>query len=119
VAVLPSYREALGLVILEAMALARPVVASDVGGIPEMVEDGVTGLLVAPRDPDALADAIVRLLTDHPFADTLGRNGYRLVRERFCVERMVAAIEVLYDDGWLAWRRRAGEPVPSPVTSAA
>ena len=119
VAVLPSYREALGLVILEAMALARPVVASDVGGIPEMVEDGVTGLLVPPRDPGALADAIVRLLTDHPLADTLARNGHRLVRERFCVERMVADIEGLYDDGWLAWRTRAGEPVATPAVSAA
>ena len=119
VAVLPSYREALGLVILEAMALARPVVASDVGGIPEMVEDGVTGLLVPPRDAGALADAIVRLLTDHPFADTLARNGHRLVRERFCVERMIADIERLYDDGWLAWRARAGEPVPTPESSAA
>jgi glycosyltransferase involved in cell wall biosynthesis len=119
VAVLPSYREALGLVILEAMAHARPVVASDVGGIPEMVEDGITGLLVPPRDPVALADAIVRLLTDHPFADTLARNGYRLVRERFCLERMVAAIEHIYGDGWMAWRRRSGEPVPGPTTSAA
>ena len=51
VAVLPSYREAQGLTILEAMALSRPVVASNVGGIPEMVEDGVTGLLVPPHDP--------------------------------------------------------------------
>ena len=50
VAVLPSYREAQGLVILEAMALSRPVVASNVGGIPEMIEDGVTGLLVPPHD---------------------------------------------------------------------
>ena len=119
VAVLPSYREAQGLVILEAMALARPVVASNVGGIPEMIEDGVTGLLVPPRDPAALADAIVRLLTDHPLADTLARNGHRLVRERFCVERMVAAFEVLYDEGRLTWRARAGEPVPAPATTAA
>jgi glycosyltransferase involved in cell wall biosynthesis len=119
VAVLPSYREALGLVILEAMALARPVVASDVGGIPEMVEDGVTGLLVPPRDPVALADAIVRVLTDHPLADTLGRNGHRLVRERFGVERMVAAIEALYDDGWRAWQARAGARVPGGVSTAA
>ena len=52
VAVLPSYREAQGLTILEAMALSRPVVASNVGGIPEMIEDGVTGLLVPPHDPD-------------------------------------------------------------------
>ena len=55
VAVLPSYREALGLAILEAMALSRPVVATNVGGIPEMVVDGVTGLLVPPHDPVALA----------------------------------------------------------------
>ena len=53
VAVLPSYREAQGLTILEAMALSRPVVASNVGGIPEMIEDGVTGLLVPPHDPPA------------------------------------------------------------------
>jgi glycosyltransferase involved in cell wall biosynthesis len=119
VAVLPSYREALGLVILEAMALGRPVVASDVGGIPELVEDGVTGLLVPPRDPASLADAVVRLLTDHSFADTLARNGYRLVRERFCLERMVGAIELLYQDGWVAWRGRAGDPRPGPATTAA
>ena len=55
VAVLPSYREAQGLTILEAMALSRPVVASNVGGIPEMIEDGRTGLLVPPHDPAALA----------------------------------------------------------------
>ena len=63
VAVLPSYREAQGLTILEAMALSRPVVASNVGGIPEMIEDGVTGLLVPPHDADALAGG------DHPAAD--------------------------------------------------
>ena len=57
VAVLPSYREALGLTILEAMALSRPVVASNVGGIPEMVEDGVTGLLVPPHDADGAGAA--------------------------------------------------------------
>ena len=89
VAVLPSYREAQGLTILEAMALSRPVVASNVGGIPEMIEDGVTGLLVPPHDADALAAAIVRLLTDHPLADMLGRAGHDLVHDRFCIELMV------------------------------
>src|SRR5439155_11516363 len=85
VAVLPSYREAQGLSILEAMALSRPVVASAVGGIPEMIDDGRTGLLVPPRDAAALGDAIARLLTDHPLADTLARAGHDLVYERFCV----------------------------------
>ena len=99
VAVLPSYREALGLTVLEAMALSRPVVASEVGGIPEMIEDGRTGLLVPPRDPDALAAAIIRLLRDHPLADTLGRNGHDMVHERFCIELMVRAVEAIYDDG--------------------
>jgi glycosyltransferase involved in cell wall biosynthesis len=98
VAVLPSYREAQGLSILEAMALARPVVASAVGGIPEMIEHGRTGLLVPPKDPDFLAHAIVRLLDDHPYADTLGKAGRDLVEERFCAELMVRAIETIYDE---------------------
>ncbi len=99
VAVLPSYREAQGLTILEAMALSRPVVASNVGGIPEMVEDGVTGLLVPPHDPEALAAAIVRVLTDHPLADMLARAGHDLVHERFCIQLMVDAVETIYDEG--------------------
>jgi glycosyltransferase involved in cell wall biosynthesis len=107
VAVLPSYREAQGLSILEAMALARPVVASAVGGIPEMVEDGRTGLLVPPRDPEALAAAITRLLLDHPFADTLGKAGKDLVHERFCVELMVRAVESIYDEAVADERRLA------------
>jgi len=104
VAVLPSWREAQGLSILEAMALSRPVVASDVGGIPEMVEDGVTGLLVQHDNPVALAAAIIRLLTDHGFADTIARAGHDLVHDRFCIELMVKAIEQIYDEGALAIR---------------
>ncbi|HEX7472891.1 MAG TPA: glycosyltransferase [Candidatus Limnocylindrales bacterium] len=107
VAVLPSYREAQGLTILEAMALSRPVVASNVGGIPEMVEDGVTGLLVPPHDAPALATAISRLLSDHPFADTLARAGHDLVHDRFCIQLMVNAIETIYDDGARAVRSTA------------
>lgn len=106
VAVLPSYREAQGLTILEAMALSRPVVASNVGGIPEMVKDGVTGLLVPPHDPAALAGAIVRLLTDHQLADTIGRAGHDLVHDRFCVQLMVSAVQALYDEGARAVRPR-------------
>jgi glycosyltransferase involved in cell wall biosynthesis len=107
VAVLPSYREAQGLSILEAMALYRPVVASAVGGIPEMIEHGRTGLLVPPRDPATLAAAIVRLLADHPYADTLARAGRDLVYDRFCVELMVRAIESIYDEAVADERRLA------------
>ena len=106
VAVLPSYREAQGLTILEAMALSRPVVASNVGGIPEMVEDGVTGLLVPPHDPPALAGAIVRLLADHQLADMVARAGHDLVHDRFCIQLMVNAVQELYDEGARAVRPR-------------
>jgi glycosyltransferase involved in cell wall biosynthesis len=118
VAVLPSYREAQGLAVLEAMALRRPVVASRVGGIPEMIADGVTGLLVPPHKPVPLAEAIVRLLTDHPFADTLALAAHDLVHERFCVERMGAAIQDLYDLGGAAWEERIPDPA-TPVRPAA
>ena len=109
VAVLPSYREAQGLSVLEAMALSRPVVASRVGGIPEMIEDGVSGLLVPPNDCTALAAAIIRLLKDHPFADMLGRRGHDLVHDRFCIELMIDSVERLYDSA--ATRLRAAERV--------
>jgi len=107
VAVLPSYREAQGLSILEAMALSRPVVASAVGGIPEMIDSGRTGLLVPPRDPAALAAAIIRLLQDHPYADTLAKAAQNLVHDRFCVELMVRAIETIYDESVAEERRLA------------
>jgi glycosyltransferase involved in cell wall biosynthesis len=108
VAVLPSYREAQGLSVLEAMALSRPVVASNVGGIPEMIEDGVSGLLVPPGDCDALAAAIVRLLSDHPFADMMAKRGHDLVHERFCIEWMTSQVESIYDEAAIKLRTSAG-----------
>lgn len=110
VAVLPSYREAQGLAVLEAMALGRPVVASDVGGIPEMIEDGVNGVLVPPHDPPALAAAIVRVLTDHPFADTIARRGREVAHERYGLATMAGAVCDLYDEGAIAWAARGGRP---------
>lgn len=114
VAVLPSYREAQGLSILEALALSRPVVASNVGGIPEVITDGVTGLLVPPHDADALAAAITRLLTDHPFADTLGRAGHDMVHDRFCIDLMVDAVQEIYEEG-----ARAVRPAEVPEVATA
>jgi glycosyltransferase involved in cell wall biosynthesis len=71
-----------------------------------MIRDGVTGVLVPPHDPDALAGAIVRVLTDHPFADTIARAGRVVVHDRFCVERMVSAIEGVYEEGAIVARER-------------
>ncbi len=99
VAVLPSYREAQGLALLEAMALRRPVVATDVGGVPEMVDHERTGLLVPPRDPVALGTAIARLLTDHPLADILARAGHDFVHANFSLDHMVTAVAAIYDEG--------------------
>jgi glycosyltransferase involved in cell wall biosynthesis len=117
VAVLPSYREAQGLSILEAMALSRPVVATNVGGIPEMIEDDVTGLLVPPHDAATLGGSIARLLRDHPLADTLARNAHDLVHERFCVELMVRAIESIYDEA--IGSGAAADAVAAPAAASA
>jgi glycosyltransferase involved in cell wall biosynthesis len=82
--------------ILEALAAGRPVVATRVGGIPEIVRDGETGLLVPPEDPEALAGAIVRMLSDSALASRLGAGGAKLVREHFTLDRMVEGNERVY-----------------------
>lgn len=81
--VCPSVYEPFGLINLEAMACERPVVASRVGGIPEVVADGETGFLVPPGDPQALAAAIRRLLADPPLAARMGAAGRKRVEELF------------------------------------
>jgi glycosyltransferase involved in cell wall biosynthesis len=108
VAVLPSYREAQGLAILEALALRRPVVATEVGGVPEMITSGKTGLLVPPRDPEALGEAISRLLVNHPLADTLARAGHDFVVANFSIEHMLESVMRIYEAGALVAARRSG-----------
>ncbi len=93
---LSSAMEGLGTSLLDAMCAARPIVATSAGGIPEAVEDGVTGLLVPPRDPEALADALVALLRDSARREALGRDGRRRFLERFTVDRMVEGTLAAY-----------------------
>lgn len=95
VVVLPSRREGLPLAALEAFALARPVVATAVGGTPEVVRDPETGWLVPPEDPDGLARAMVAAATDEPEARRRADAGAQLVREHFTVERLVDQLEEL------------------------
>jgi len=94
----PSTVEAFGVALLEAMALGRPVVATAVGGVTELVKDGETGILVPPGDPDALAAGIERLLDDRDCAARLGSAAGRHASTRHGLEPMVRAIEAVYDE---------------------
>lgn len=96
VVVLASRWEGLGLALVEAALRSRPVVATRVGGIPEVVEDGVTGLLVDPRDPRALADAVLRLLDDPALARRMGEEAAIRARARFGLDRCVDEHEIVY-----------------------
>jgi glycosyltransferase involved in cell wall biosynthesis len=93
---LPSEYEAFGLVLLESLAQGTPVVATRVGGIPEVVGDGRAGLLVPPRDPPALADAIRRLWRDRELAQRLGNYGRSEVVPRFTWEALADRLDALY-----------------------
>ena len=95
--VMSSVTEGLGTSILDAMASARPVVATAAGGIPEVVQDGETGILVPPRDHEAMADAVVRLLRDPPLRQRMGAAGLSLVHARFSAERMVQETLRVYE----------------------
>ncbi|HVM38989.1 MAG TPA: glycosyltransferase [Sphingomicrobium sp.] len=112
ICVQPSLQEAFGIVLLEAMAAARPVVATGVEGIPEIVVDGTTGLLVPPRDPEALAKAICALLQDGEARRAMGSAGRSRVEQRFDIRTTVRAYEELY--GMLGERIARSEAKPLP-----
>jgi L-malate glycosyltransferase len=93
---LPSEQESFGLSALEAMACEVPVVASRVGGLHEVVQDGETGFLLPPDDLDGMAECGVRLLTDPALHRQFAAAGRRLVVERFCADRVVPMYEAFY-----------------------
>jgi glycosyltransferase involved in cell wall biosynthesis len=98
IVVLPSRSEGLPLAVLEAMACAKPVIATPVGGVPEAVVDGVTGVLVPPDEPVRLAGAIRRLLADRALARGMGLAGRRRVEALFSLDTFAAGVQGLYDD---------------------
>jgi len=95
--VLPSRTEGISLTLLEAMASGLPVVTTRVGGNPEVVEDGVTGVLVPPGDPAALAGSLLRLWNEPEERRRLGNDGRSRVEEHFDIRRMVAKYQHLYE----------------------
>ncbi len=94
---LPSLSESFGLVALEAMSAEVPVVASDVGGLPELIEHGVTGYLHKPQDTAGFVSSVLRLLTDERLRRTMGRRGRRVAREQFHVDEAVDRYVAVYD----------------------
>jgi glycosyltransferase involved in cell wall biosynthesis len=94
--VMPSLGEGLSNVLLEAMTLAKPVVATRVGGTPEVVRDGETGWLVPPREPAALAAAILKVLRDPDLAARVGVSGRDLVARRFSAARVAPRMAATY-----------------------
>lgn len=96
--VLSSRNEGSPVALIEGQASGCPAVATDVGGVRSVVKDGVSGLLVPPRDPEALAGAVESVLADAEGARRMGTKGRSFVRERFSSERLVSDIRSVYDD---------------------
>jgi glycosyltransferase involved in cell wall biosynthesis len=95
--VMPSLYEGFGIAILEAMGAGKPVIATSVGGIPEFVKHGETGLLVQPGDPLALADAMVKVLKEPDLARRMGNKGHEQARDNFAIATVVRQHEQVYE----------------------
>jgi glycosyltransferase involved in cell wall biosynthesis len=114
--VLPSREEAFGIVLIEAMACKAPVVACKVGGIPEVIEHGQSGLLVEPEDPEALTAGLYRVLTDSALRETISENGYARVMRRFRSSHNGAAYLEAFRS-LLDGEKTSPQPAPIPATS--
>lgn len=117
VVALSSDYEGMPLAALEAMAAGRPLVATAVGALPDVVEDGVTGVLVAPRDPAALADALARVAGDRSLARTMGDAARRRAHENYDLRASVRRYEELYVELLSARRETASNAGPSASSS--
>jgi len=98
VVLVSSFREGMPHVILEAMAAGTPIVATGVAGIPEMIRNGRDGFLVEPGDPDAAADAVLRVLSDRERASAMAESARRRVQEEFSLDIMIDRVEACFAD---------------------
>lgn len=95
--IFPSIREGLGLALLEAMAAGRPCIASDVGGIGDIIKDGFSGILVRAKDPAAIAAQVTRLMEDNDLRRRMAANGRTTVKERFLIDSTAGKMANLYE----------------------
>jgi glycosyltransferase involved in cell wall biosynthesis len=97
--VLPSHTETFGFVLVEALAMGKAIVATNSGGVPEIITNGITGFLVPPRDVQALADALLRLLKDQRLRSSFSSEARADALKRFdiaqCVDQLVIALDTL------------------------
>lgn len=93
-----SWEEPFGRTIIESMAAGKPVIATNAGGVPDIIENGVNGILVPPRNPQRLADGILKVLSDLELGKKLGDAGRKVVKQRFSLEKQMRKIEKLYED---------------------
>jgi len=98
VSVVPSLFEPFGIVALEAMAAESPVVASDTGGLAEIIEHDITGVKVYPNNPDSLAWGITKVLLDKPYAQSLRNNAYRQIKEKYDWEKIAQNTKRIYEE---------------------
>lgn len=94
---LPSLNEGFGMVLIEAMAARKPVIATNVGGVPEVVINGTTGILVPPEDPEAFSSAIIKLYNNPEMSLEMGLAGYKRAKKLFNIETTVHELEELYE----------------------
>ena len=98
VSVLPSLSESFGIVLIEAMACKRPVIGSNIGGILSVIDNNENGLLVPPKDPEALADAIMEILKNSKLAKKMGENGYKKVKENFLWDKQIEKTKKIIEE---------------------
>ena len=96
--VLPSRWEGFGLVLLEAMSVGVPIIATKVGGIPEVIEDGKDGILVEPENPEELSNAILRLLDNKELRSLVSSNAYKKVKGEYSIEKYTKTLLSLYKE---------------------
>ena len=105
--IMPSHKEAFGVAAVEASACGRPVIATDVGGIPEVLVDGTTGLLIPKGDHERLAEAIIKLASDADLMNRMGRAGYDFVSANYSWDKSLDLMTELYER--LIYARKNGQ----------